>query len=345
MLWRRARRTPDVPSGLRDNRNINDTAVRLALIHNPRSRRNRRDGKKFARQASQLLGDGFLVPASHDEMQEMVAELARRDVRVIAVNGGDGTVSDVMTAIARTYPADALPDIAIFPSGNTNLIAQDLGFSRRGTEALQQLARNSEILPRTRRRPLKVSWPDGEHETRLGMFQGSSGYARAIAIAHSPHVLRYAPHNLAVAATLIGAFGSLLWRRQRETWLAGDELTLETDGVTVVDGRSFMFLSTALLKLNLGSWPFWNTGKAKDVGLHYLHVADHPERLLQATWALLRGRAPAWIRDSVTYTSGRAQSILLTCKGDFVLDGECFSPGSSHRVLLSEGPEFGFIHD
>ncbi|WP_025841110.1 diacylglycerol/lipid kinase family protein [Asaia platycodi] len=319
--------------------------MRLALIHNPRSRKNRRDGRKFARQASDLLGDGFLVPSSHDEMQEMVTELARRNVPLIAINGGDGTVSDVMTAIARIYPADSLPDIAIFPSGNTNLIAQDIGFSKRGIETLQLLYRNSGVLPRTKRRPLKISWPEGEYESRLGMFQGSSGYARAIAIAHSPHVLRYAPHNLAVAATLIGAFGSLLWRRQRETWLAGDRLTLESEGATLVDGQSFLFLSTALQKLNLGIWPFWNAGKVKAGGLYYLRVADHPGKLMQATWALLRGRAPAWLRESPDYTSGKAKELILTCQGDFVLDGECFSPGADNRIVLSEGPEFGFVHD
>ncbi|GBR22783.1 diacylglycerol/lipid kinase family protein [Asaia spathodeae] len=319
--------------------------MRLALIHNPRSRKNRRDGRKFARQASDLLGDGFLVPSSHDEMQEMVTELARRNVPLVAINGGDGTVSDVMTAIARIYPEDALPDIAIFPSGNTNLIAQDIGFSTRGIEALKLLYRNSAVLPRKTRRPLKISWPEGEHETRLGMFQGSSGYARAIAIAHSPHVLRYAPHNLAVAATLIGAFASLLWRRQRETWLAGDPLTLEVDGTPLVDGQSFLFLSTALQKLNLGIWPFWNTGKVRTGDLHFLRVADHPKKLLQATWALLRGRAPAWLRESPDYTSGKASELVLTCQGDFVLDGERFSPGASHRIVLSEGPEFGFVHD
>lgn len=346
MLWRRARRAPVVPSVSWENCNINDTAVRLALIHNPRSRKNRRDGRTFARQAQQLLGAAFLVPSSHDEMNLMVQDLARRDVRVVAINGGDGTVSDVMTAIARTYPLDSLPDLAIFPSGNTNLIAQDLGFSHRGIEALQQLCGKASDLVRTLRCPLQVTWPDGEHEMRLGMFHGSSGYARAISIAHSPHVVRYAPHNLAVGVTLIGAFGSLLRKQQREAWLDGDRLRLVGDGgETLYDGRSFLFLATALEKLNLGIWPFWNTAGARSEGLHFLTVADHPGRLLQATWALLRGWAPGWLRASSDYRSGRAKELLLKCESDFVLDGERFSPGNEHTILLSEGPAFGFLHD
>ncbi|WP_122049327.1 diacylglycerol kinase family protein [Asaia bogorensis] len=319
--------------------------MRLALIHNPRSRKNRRDGSRFARQAQKLLGDGFLVPASHDEMTGMVEDLARRNVRLIAINGGDGTVSDVMTAVMRAYPEGSLPDLAIFPSGNTNLIARDIGFSRRGIAALLQLWTHGATLPRIYRKPLRVSWPENEHEPRLGMFQGSSGYARAIAIAHSPHVLRYAPHNLAVAVTLVGAFGSLLWRRQRETWLTGDRFILEGDGKTLADGQSFLFLSTALQKLNLGIWPFWDQAQAKSGGLHYLHVADHPRRLLQATWSLLRGHAPSWLRQSDDYQSGRASQMVLTCAGDFVLDGEHFAPGAGRQIHLSEGPRFGFVHD
>ncbi|MFC0502767.1 diacylglycerol/lipid kinase family protein [Asaia krungthepensis] len=319
--------------------------MRLALIHNPRSRKNRRDGRKFALEARRLLGDGFLIPASHDEMTRVIQALAAQNVRLIAINGGDGTVSDVMTAVARFYPSNALPNLAIFPSGNTNLIARDIGFRRRGLAALTQLVRHADTLPRTMRRPLKISWPNDEQDPRLGMFQGSSGYARAIAIAHSPHVLRYAPHNLAVAVTLIGAFGSLLWRRQRETWLSGDRVTLKADGEMLINGQSFLFLSTALRKLNLGIWPFWNGGKAGSDGLHFLHVGDHPAKLLQATWSLLRGSAPTWLRASPDYMSGRAEVLDLTCKGDFVLDGECFAPGADDRILLSEGPEFGFVHD
>ncbi|GEL03087.1 diacylglycerol/lipid kinase family protein [Swaminathania salitolerans] len=319
--------------------------MRFALIHNPRSRRNRRDGRTFARQARRLLGDAFLVPSSHDQMSAMVADLARRDVHVIAINGGDGTVSDVMTAIAHAYRPDALPELAIFPSGNTNLIAQDLGFSRRGIDALLQLYRQGETLPRTRRRPLQVTWPNAGSAPRLGMFQGSTGYARAIAIAHSPHVLRYAPHNLAVGVTLIGAFGSLLWKRQRETWLRGDALTIELEDGSTIGGNSFLFLSTALQKLNLGIWPFWNTGAARSDGVHFLNVADHPRRLIRATLALLRGRAPEWLREAPDYASGRAGRMILTCASDFVIDGERFSPGGDGRIVLSEGPEFGFIHD
>ncbi|MDT8871316.1 diacylglycerol kinase family protein [Komagataeibacter rhaeticus] len=41
----------------------------------------------------------------------------------IVIDGGDGTVSDVLSAVHRHYAPDRLPAIAVLPSGNTNLIA------------------------------------------------------------------------------------------------------------------------------------------------------------------------------------------------------------------------------
>lgn len=275
----------------------------------------------------------------------MIVDLAARKAPLIAINGGDGTVSDVMTMVSRLYPADGLPHLAIFPSGNTNLIAQDIGFSRRGLEAIRMLRDQQDALERIVRRPLQVSWPDGSRRPRLGMFHGSTGYARAIAIAHSPHVLRYAPHDFAVGVTLLGAFGSLLRRRQREIWLSGDPARIETPDGVVADGQSFLFIASALRQLNRGIWPFWNDDPAVVEGLHYLNVSAYPERLLAATIALLRGRAPEWLRQSRSYTSGSVSEIKLTSDSDFVLDGERSSPGPGGAIVLSRGPAFTFLHD
>ncbi|WP_227004191.1 diacylglycerol/lipid kinase family protein [Kozakia baliensis] len=329
----------------RDLDNINDAPVRLALIHNPRSRRNRRDGKAFVRQASAWLGDGFLQPQSHEEMEAMIRRLAARKTPLIAINGGDGTVSDVLTRICHAYPADALPRIAIFPSGNTNLIAKDVGFQRRGLAALKQLMEETERLGFIIRAPLQVSWPDESQPSRLGMFHGSTGYARAIAIAHSPHVLRYAPHDLAVGVTLLATFGSLARRRQRETWLNGDPARLETAEGVIADGRSFLFIATALHHLNRGIWPFWRKQSDAQDGLHFLNVKDHPTHLVRATWSLLRGRAENWLRQSPDYASGCVQDMWLHSPSDFVLDGEVLSPGEGGVIKLSRGPRFTFLHD
>ncbi|MBU2654518.1 diacylglycerol/lipid kinase family protein [Acidomonas methanolica] len=315
----------------------------VALIHNPRSRRNRHTGSAFVSEASQLLGRDFLLPTSHDELDRRVGELARRGVDLIVVDGGDGTVSDVLTAIHRAYPADALPRVAVFPSGNSNLIAGDVGLRRRGMEALRRIVSAPETFVPIRRRPLRISWSDGSQPERLGMFHGSTGFARAIAIAHSPHVLRYAPHGFAVAATLIGAVGGLALKSRRSIWLNGDAVDIRAGEDVLPHERSFLFLATGLQHLDHGIWPFWRRPGDPVQGVHFLEIAARPRRLAPAMLALLRGRAPDWLRAHPDYRSGCVDEITLRSRSDFVLDGEELSPGPGGSIVVGRGPVFTFL--
>ena len=319
--------------------------MRLALIHNPLSRRNRRDGRAFVDMARRMLGDNFLTPENRPLMYEAVRAMAARGIDTICISGGDGTVSEVMTAIHGAYPLDALPRLVILPSGNTNLIAGDVGFRKRGAEALRVMLDTPETLSSVQRRPLLVEWPDGSQPARLGMFHGSTGYARAIAIAHSPHVLRYAPHELAVIVTLLGTFGALAFRKRREQWLNGDPMALDAGGERIPHAHSFLFLATALQHLEYGIWPFWRRPRDPVEGVHFLSVAGHPRQLLRATWALLRGRAPDWLRAHPDYRSGCVQDITLRTPSEFVLDGEVIAPGPGETITITPGPLFTFLQD
>lgn len=271
--------------------------------------------------------------------------MCAQGVETIIVNGGDGTVSDVMTAVAETYPPDHLPDLAIIPSGNTNLIAQDLGLSSRDVDLIKKLVADKTTLRRVTRRPLQISWPDNAHPARLGMLHGLAGYARAISIAHSPHVSNYAPHDLALCVTVVCAFGSLLGKRQRDAWLQGEPISLSTPSKMLYEGNSFFFLATALEKLSMGIWPFWDCDGGHKKGVRFFNVQHHPRHLMRASWQLLRGAAPSWLRNGADYASGREEVLHLACASDFVLDGEIYSPGPLKSTTLSLGPQFGFIRD
>jgi len=315
--------------------------VRFALIHNARSRKNRRGGSVFATEAKALLGENFVPSDSREGMTEHVHHLCRQGVRTIAIDGGDGTISAALTAIARAYPADRLPDIAVIASGNTNLIAGDVGFGLRGMEAIDRLEQGAAMRSSTRT-PICLSWPDTDRKPVLGLFGGCTGYARAVRTAHSPTVVRFAPHDLAVGFTLFSTVVSLLFRKSRKSWLAGEPLRVETSG-HAYDGNSFMFLSTGLSRLSHGIWPFWDAEPNVE-GLRYLDVSAYPENLARATAALLCGRAPRWLRRHPDYVSGRTDDMMLETRSDFVLDGEVFTPSESGRIRLERGPAFRFLH-
>ncbi|GEK92915.1 diacylglycerol/lipid kinase family protein [Gluconobacter wancherniae] len=314
--------------------------MRFALIHNARSRKNLRSGSRFAQAAQRMLGENFIPSDSRTETTSHVRQLYERGITTIAIDGGDGTVSTALTAIARAYPADKLPDIAVLPSGNSNLIAGDVGFGLRGIEALDRL--NKGAMRSSMRTPIRLSWPDTDRESVLGLFGGCTGFARAVRIAHSPNVIRFAPHDLALATTLISTCAKLLFRSSRASWLDGDRLRIETKD-HVYDGQSFMFLLTGLDCLSNGIWPFWDA-EPNIVGLRYLDVSANPGNLTRATMALLRGRAPRWLRRHPDYLSGRTGDMTLETQSDFVLDGEVFEPSASGRIHVQQAHAFRFLH-
>lgn len=318
--------------------------MRPALIHNPNSRRNQQDGARFVAFARKKLGD-FCICSQHDEhLPEHVRFLKENHIDFIVINGGDGTVSACLTAIAEVYSEDRLPAVAVLPSGNTNLIAADVGFGLRGPAAVERLLEGKPFRS-SERAPIRLSWLDHENSV-LGMFGGCTGYARAIRIAHEPTVVRFAPHDLAVLYTLCKSVLGLLFSRSRDSWMSGNYLERQiVPSYPGGDrsGDSFLFIVTALEKLSHGIWPFWNSRDHKE-GFHYLDVASFPKKLPSAVINLLRGRAPGWLQNHEDYESGRATRIILETDSDFVLDGEVFPARNKQHIVLEKGPTFRFLY-
>ncbi len=109
----------------------------IAVISNPRSGRNRRN-PQLVRRLAYVLGDqGELAqPPSLDELEDTVRKLRDRGIDTICVNGGDGTLHKVFSALLRVYgegvaPAALvdlkLPRIAILKSGTVNTLARNIG--------------------------------------------------------------------------------------------------------------------------------------------------------------------------------------------------------------------------
>ncbi|PYD48777.1 diacylglycerol/lipid kinase family protein [Novacetimonas pomaceti] len=321
--------------------------ARFVIIHNPRSRRNRSGNEHYSMMARQSLGENFLSPASQAELLHQVEELARRDVGCIVVDGGDGTLSDVLSAIHRYYRPDRLPALALLPSGNTNLIAGDVGFGLRGVEALvrlNQLALGGDMRRNIRRRRgLVVSWSDPQRPSVVGMFHGTAAFRRAIELAHQPAILDRYSHEMAVVVTLGSSVAHLLSRRFRREWTQGDRLSITVGDAPARQENCFLFLATTLQSLPYGVWPFWHGVDSDDDGIRYLDVAGMPPRLTAAVTSLLRGRVPQWLRNESAYDSGCAMRIRLEMKEDFVLDGEVLDSGPDGVTYLSVTPPIDFI--
>lgn len=321
---------------------------RFALIHNSRSRRNLKADRQYLATAQEMLGPMFYAPATSEALQETIEDLARQQVECLVVDGGDGTVGKVLSVLyASSYPNHSLPMIAVLPSGNTNLIAADVGFGLRGVEALRRLqerARSKRLLSDVKQRqPLVISWPGQDRAAELGFFGGLGAFTRAIEIAHQPAILKNYAHDAAVLATFALTARQLLTPRLRQGWLDGTPVELGLEENMPEMQACFLFLCTGLQCLPHGIWPFWKSEGEADRGISYLDVEARPERLTKAIWNLVRGRAPAWMQNSPFYRSGSSERIRLCTEQSFVLDGEVLDTGPGQCLDITAGPIVSFL--
>lgn len=313
---------------------------RTGLVRNPMSRRNR-SGRSHAWWRD--LGDPDLIraePATPDELVATLKDFARREVSLLVVDGGDGTVRDVLSALPLAY-GDSPPALAVLASGTTNLIAADVGAGRADPATiamLGQIARSGSASVQ-RRFTVEVSWPDGSRPPIHGMFVGAAAFTRATDLSHRLVRQGKVDEGAGVAVTLLSSMAQTLAGPERARWLKGQPMAIARDGGGMDEGPRFLMLATTLNKLMLGIWPFWGEGEG---GLHYLDIKGSPPRLASALPAVLRGRPRPWMAEA-GYRSGRAEVLDMNLAQPFVVDGEQFEPGPGGQVRLRAGQSLDFI--
>lgn len=318
---------------------------RVGLIRNPRSRGNRGPANGFTSRAQEWLGPCFVEVASPHDMREVLADFERRGVELLIVDGGDGTLHNALSVLPPAWEMQP-PRMAIMASGNTNLVAGDVGSGVRGVKGLRSLidfAQQGADDPRRLRTRacLELHWTDNVRPVARGMFFGAAAFTRGTDLAHGRLRSSGIFHTPEVLIAVAVSLAQSMRKASRERWLAGDAIEVAVDGQPNASGKNrFLFLATTLNKIMAGIWPFWNDAGAS---LRYLEIDAEPKRLGSASFSLLRGRAPQWLKDAEDYRSGGAFRIDLKLSERFVLDGEVFEPGPSGKVTLGTGPRLEFV--
>lgn len=313
--------------------------IRIGLFLNPFSHRNKSVKADLAHELSRYQKDLFtvFVEKSEQKVFNAVKQMRAEGIRTIIIDGGDGTVSRCLTAISQIYPDNDLPDIAILPSGNTNLIAVDVGYGMRGIQAIRDIIASGHTCTLKRRRPIRMIWPDGSRPQVLGMFGGCTGFERAIRIAHNPTLLKSAPHALGVIVSLTMTIFSIFIPSKREIWLAGQKFRRDGNPET---RNSALMLVTSLEHLTYGIWPFWGKGNK---GFYFLNVYAHPPKVLINFFHFLRGKFPKSITKNPAFESSRVERMTINIDSCFVMDGELYPTDSHGKITLEEGPVFNFM--
>jgi len=318
--------------------------IKIGVICNPLSQQNKRDTS-----ALEALTEGKpdLLYARLDAVEELsgiLADFARKEVGLIAVSGGDGTVQACLTALTtQERPFAELPFIAVLPHGMTNMTASDIGVSGRGAKGLARLLAKAEaggLEACIQERHLLRMENAKDTPPQVGMFFGGAGIYRAIQACRSAiHPLKVEA-ELANGLTLAALLGRYLLRGGREDEVTrGDSIAVEIDGEDRGRASYLVVLATTLDRLVLRSRPFWN---AAACDFRYTAIGFPPRRLFCRLPKLLWGGAARHFTDEGYFSRG-AQEVTLTMDCPFTLDGQLFEADPARPLRLTAPETARFV--
>ena len=305
--------------------------LRAAIVRNPRSHRNRGTAPE-ACDAPNLLST---APRTREELAAALADFAAQGIDLLVIDGGDGTVRDVLSRGAPVFGKN-WPKLIVLPKGKTNALAADLELPRRWP---------LEAAPRARsviRRPLLLERPDDEGWQAMGFILGGGVFNAAIDAGQVAHRFG-AFQGFAVAVTAAFAVVQALFGVGRSPWRALYPMRLATapewrdlphSNDSESERRYACGLST-LERFPLGMRPFGNSGK----GIKYLVIDAPLRRVVALVPSLLMGLDRPFLR-RLGIHRGAADELHVHLGSHFILDGEDFPPGD-YRIRL--GPELHFL--
>jgi len=298
--------------------------VTVGLISNPNSGRNRRQLGAIERIVSDCPRIHHLVTRTAGEIPAALAELAGKPVEVLAINGGDGSVVQILTHLLEQRPFDPLPRVVLLPGGTTNMTAGDVGLRgnlRRAVTRLCRWTQGRQSGHHVLQRPVLRVQPGGGQAVLCGMFFGAGAIIQGIeycrARVHSRGLSNEIAPVLAMARTIWG----ILRRDPRFVSPVSIATTLDSRPAGPARDELLLLVST-LERLFLGMHPYWGKGPQP---LHVSMVRYDAHRFLRALPGLLRGRPNRHTTEAAGYRSYNVEQIRLTLDGTWTLDGEIYT--------------------
>ena len=314
---------------------------RIGLIINPKSQQNRR-GLAIIEQAAKGAGIEHRVLGDMTDLLPALQDLAADNIELLVVNGGDGTLQAVLTAVLEDRPFDSLPLLAVLPRGMTNMSAYDVGLKGKPDQALTRLAElwrsrspSQGIVSRNVLRIEKIP----NSPVQRGMFFGAGGITRAIEYCQTKvHPWRIEA-DWASGLTLMGLLASWMLHGGRSEVVTGQTIHVSLDNAAESSEELLLALATTLDRLVMKSKPFWHQ---KGEPLRYTAIAYPPKHLLRSARKVLYGDNE---RDlpAPCYTSRGAHSIRLRFDGRFTLDGQMFDTVADEPLVVSAPDRVDFM--
>jgi hypothetical protein len=314
---------------------------KIGLISNPQSQRNRRGLDEITTAIAGLPDVIHIATDGRELLDEALRELARQEVGVLLISGGDGTVQTVLTRLFEGAAFERMPYLAILPRGMANTTAADLGLRGRADVALARLiaaSRDGTLAEHVIERPiLRVENVQGGAPQR-GMMFGAGAITDAIEFCCREIYARGLKGKFGMSVALAGLLMGIVLGR-RNGVLRGHAIGVALDGGGEDRTDRLLVLATTLDRLMLWSRPFWNYD---DRPLRYTGIAYPPEHLVRSAPKVLYGWR-RWTLPPEVYHSQGAWRIAVRIDAPFTVDGEMFQPVPAQPLVITAADRARFV--
>jgi hypothetical protein len=316
---------------------------RIALLSNPKSTGNLAQLPRI-REFCAEHPDIFHYEVEHaHQVGEALKTIARVRPKVLAINGGDGTVQAALTELYNGgHFGDQPPPVAVLPSGKTNLIALDLGAQRDPIKALERLIElaQGDLLPHIVAREL-IALRSGEPGGKpvIGMFLGGAGLADTMLYCRNKIYPLGLPNGLSHVITALALLAKLILRVKVGFLPPNPEpLSVSVRREGALYGRFSLLVVTTLDKLLLSGDL---TGK-RPGSLKLLAIEERPFSLIRAFAASLGGKLGQAKLRGVHFEE--ADEITIESdSSNVLLDGETFRAEQGRPIHLEPALPLSFV--
>lgn len=313
-------------------------SITIGLISNPNSGHNRDD---FARIEALVAGQPAIhhvVTHSPADIAPALEALSRRQVGVLAINGGDGTAAAIMGRMLEQAVFAKPPLIALLPGGTANMNAGDVGIRGKLVPAVRRFCSwcedQQDTQDRIVERPLlRVQTGGASH---YGMFLGAGAVMQGTEYTHSKIHARGLRDELSLALGTARTIWGVLRDDPRFNQSVSISLRLD-DGIESATHDTLILVVSTLHRLFFGMRPFWGAGPGR---LRMTLVEQHCTRFLRTFISIVRGRPNRNAVPHSGYISHNADAIHLAMDGGLNLDGEIIHARGAVSIDTTESLRF-----
>ncbi len=307
----------------------------IGIITNPNSKMN-----KMVPTRGPLLGYivgqfGTLeVTNSVDDLGRVAALFKEQAIEILAINGGDGTISRTLTAFIHAYGSRELPKILVLRGGTMNMLATNLGIRGTPEEILVRMlecqsgVRNKEV------RSLATLSVGGQY----GFLFGNALVARYLA--------EFYKNKSGAIGSLVQVFmiyfNWIFAPRKYRALVKNEGYRVLFDGYDVQPQvRSLAMMASTVERMPLGARLFPEVGSSLSRFQYFsmeMSAGSLPWRL---PFALLRNRSGRFF-GKVTRMASKVFISSENGQQPYTLDGELFEAPAG-RLVLEVGPVVQFL--